>query len=86
MLQSKYAAEDFRRHRNWVTESGGDLFPTLGSFEWFVRRHRAELIASGELIVRRGPGGTLVGPNFGRVAVEILQREANVHEQSRGAT
>lgn len=75
-MSSSYTAVDYRRHRNWVAEYGGDLFPTLGSFEWFVRQHRDELVASGELIIRRGSGGSLVGPNFGRLAVAILQRQA----------
>ncbi|HPE80182.1 MAG TPA: hypothetical protein PKZ35_09245 [Gammaproteobacteria bacterium] len=78
---SSYNAADFRKHRDWVAEHGGDLFPTIGAFEWFVRQHRQELINSGELIVRRGPGGTLVGPNFGRLAITIVQRES----RERGA-
>lgn len=76
MSSKNYRAAQYRKFRDWVSEHGGDLFPTAGSFEWFVRQHRRELIESGELIVRRGPGGTLVGPNFSRLAVEIMQRES----------
>lgn len=77
------SATDFRRSRNWVAEFGGDLFPTHSSFEWFVRQHRQELIESGELIIRRGRAGALVGPNFGQIAVAILQRQTR--EQGRFA-
>lgn len=76
MTTENYSAEHFRKYRNWVAEQGGDIFPTVGSFEWFVRQHRDELMASGELIIRRGSGGSLVGPNFGRLAIAILQRQA----------
>jgi len=75
-MPSAYNAVDYLKHRDWVAEHGGAMFPTVGALEWFVRNHRQELIESGELIVRRGPGGTLVGPGFGRLAVEIVQREA----------
>jgi hypothetical protein len=75
MLSNQYTASDFRRARDWVREEGGGIFPTFSAFEWFKRKHRAELIESGELITRRGTGGDLVGPGFGRKAVEILQRE-----------
>jgi len=75
MNQAQYSAADFRKAREWVADCGGDLFPTFGSFEWFVRLHRDELLRSGELIVRRGSAGSLVGPNFDKVAIGILQRE-----------
>lgn len=67
---------DYLRPRDWVVKHGGSAFPTLGSFEWFVRQHRAELVDSGALIVRRGARGSLVGPNFGCVAAEILLRKS----------
>lgn len=73
-----HAPAEYLRYRDWVAQQGGAVFPTVGSFEWFIRRHRDELIQSGELIVRRGPGGTLVGPGFGRLAVAIMRREAEV--------
>lgn len=74
-MQLTYTASDYKRARDWVAENGGDTFPTFSSFEWFLRQHRAELIASGEVIVRRGQVGTLIGPGFGRLAVEILKRQ-----------
>ena len=74
-MSTHYTSADFKRARDWVAEEGGGIFPKFSSFEWFKRQHRDELVASGEIITRRGKGGDLVGPNFGRVAVEILQRE-----------
>jgi len=74
-MQLKYTTADFQRARDWVAQEGGAIFPTFGAYEWFKRNHRDELIQSGELITRRGTGGDLVGPNFGGLAVAILQRE-----------
>lgn len=74
-MSPHYSSEVFTRSHDWVIKYGGDVFPTRGSLEWFIRQHRAELIGSGELIVRRGAGGSLIGPGFGRLAVEILQRQ-----------
>ncbi|WP_078119610.1 hypothetical protein [Thiosocius teredinicola] len=75
-MSKSYTPLDFKKRREWVIEDGGELFGTVGSFDWFVRQHRQELVDSGELIIRRGPGGSLVGPGFGDVAIGILQREA----------
>jgi hypothetical protein len=67
---------DWITAREWVTRRGGKLFSTFASLEWFVRQHRAELIRSGEYIVRRGNAGSLVGPGFDRVVLEILRKES----------
>jgi hypothetical protein len=75
IMSSTYTAKDYMRSRDWVAEHGGPVFPTFSAFEWFVRHHRAELQEAGELIIRRGGGGSLVGPGFGRLAVEIMQRK-----------
>jgi hypothetical protein len=77
MSSTNYGPADFTRPRLWRKKHGGDTFQTDGSLDWFIRQHKSELVDSGELIVRRGPGGTLLGPNFGRVAVKILQRETS---------
>lgn len=74
MSTPQHRVADYRKARDWVADNGGDMFPTFSSFEWFVRMHRDELLRSGELIIRRGSGGTLVGPRFDLVAVRIMQR------------
>jgi len=52
---------------------GGEVFKTRDSLEWFCRCHTEALIASGQLVPRRGPAGTLYGPHFTKVALEILR-------------
>lgn len=64
---------DWRPASDWVAESGGRIFKTKSSFEWFVRTHRAELESSGQYIIRRGPCGAMVGPDIDTVILEILR-------------
>lgn len=66
----------FRGRFAWRRDHGGDLFPSDASLEWFIRRHRDRLIASGQLLLRHGRGGNLVGPRFGDVALEIMREES----------
>lgn len=67
---------DFRPVRHWIADEAGSVFKTFSSFEWFLRRHRGELIASGEFIPRNGAAGSLCGPGLGVKVLEILRREA----------
>lgn len=67
---------EFRRLRDWVADDGGDAFQTFAAAEWFIRKHRAELVEAGELILRRGNCGSLVGPGFGALVLKILRRES----------
>ena len=36
----------FQKASDWVATSGGAVFPTFASFQWFVRKHRDELVGS----------------------------------------
>lgn len=74
--ESDVRAADWRAWRRWVDECAGDLFVSHDAFEWFVRRHRAALFASGQFIPRQGRGGALVGPQIDRVVLEIMRDEA----------
>jgi len=67
---------DFILARRWVNEQGAGAFPSFASLEWFIRHHRAELVESRQLIVRRGSSGTLIGPKFGDLVLDILRRES----------
>ena len=70
-LEEQYVGWEtyLKNHRS----SGGEVFKTRDSLEWFCRRHTAALIASGQLIPRRGPAGTLYGPQFTQVALKIFR-------------
>ncbi len=69
---------EFITVRDWAADHGGDAFRTFSALEWFIRRHRAELVESGQLILRKGQGGSLVGPRFGELTLEILRRESRL--------
>lgn len=80
-MKQAYDLADYKPSRRWVDDGdGGERFRTYSSLEWFIRNHRQALINSGELIPRRGPGGHLIGPGFGRVAIAIMQREAGYRQ------
>ena len=67
---------DYRPLRDWVADCGGRTFPTFSSAEWFIRRNRDRLIQSGQLIIRKGSAGSLVGPDFDAVVLDILRDES----------
>jgi len=62
--------------REWAAQHGGATFPTYSSLEWFLRNHRPRLVESGQLILRKGSAGSLVGPGFERVVLDILREES----------
>ncbi len=70
---SSGAVAAWRKATRWREESGGDIFPTQSSLDWFIREHFNDLLASGELIPGAGRRGHLVGPNFDGVALGILR-------------
>jgi hypothetical protein len=75
----EYKLADFITVRQWLQsqpEGGKFSYESYEVFAKFVKRHRAELRASGEFIPT-GTGVTrgLVGPGFDRVVFAILRRE-----------
>ncbi|MCK7578686.1 MAG: hypothetical protein MZV65_25025 [Chromatiales bacterium] len=63
--------------RAWVKNRGGQVFPTFaavssGLFAAIAQR----LVESGQLIIRKGSAGSLVGPGFDRVVLEIMREES----------
>lgn len=73
---------DFIPLREWAVQHGGATFPTFPTFsslEWFMRNHRPRLVQSGQLIIRRGSAGSLVGPGFERVVLDILREESKAN-------
>jgi hypothetical protein len=51
------------------------LFPSVHSLQWFVRQHRAELVAMGALLIVGGRS-TVNESAFDSVVVEVGQRTA----------
>lgn len=59
----------------WVTERGGRVFQSMGQFDWFRRRYRRELVASGQLISGSGRRADLCGPRLGVVIADLMRKE-----------
>lgn len=55
-------------------ESRAQLFPSTGSFDWFVRENRATLVAAGALVMLKGQW--LVHPDRCDAAVLEIGRRA----------
>lgn len=72
--------KDFVLARPWVSEHGGYVFPSYDSFAWFIRKHREELIQSGQYLPRKGSAGALIGPHFAELAFQIISRECRAGE------
>lgn len=66
---------DFLPATVWVAEKGGRVFQTMGQFDWFRRRYRRELVASGQFISGAGRRGDLCGPQLGVVIASLMRRE-----------
>lgn len=67
----------FKKAKVWRKEDAPEIFPTDGSWEWFKRTHRPELIQSGALVVRTGRSGDLVHTDrIGPVVQRILVTES----------
>ena len=57
-------------------KSGGHVFPTFGSMQWFVRTHRDVLIEQGCLLPGRGGRHSLLTSKFEGVVMSLLMNEA----------
>ena len=73
-----------KKAEQWRRDHAPSLFGSSGSWAWFKRMHRDELIQSGALIVRSGRAGDLVHiDRIGPVVQRILQAESQMKVQSK---
>lgn len=75
-LQESSQLAHYLTARVWHKTHPNPFFPTYDSFEWFIRMNRAELVESGQLILRRGSAGSLIGPGFDAKVLEIMRRKS----------
>jgi len=89
--ESNHSTEQFVGWETYLKNHqsmGGEVFRTRDGLEWFCRCHNDALIASGQFIPRKGPAGTLYGPFFTIVALEIfreIQLTAMQHMTVKGS-
>ena len=70
-----YKLAEFVTTQEWLDAERGKSFDTSDKLDWFIRQHRAELIASGEFIPGRGARPSLLGPGFDTLAPRLLRRQ-----------
>ena len=62
---------------DWLDRFAGPFFETRSSFDWFIKRHRRELVETGALIPREGRSGSLISiDEMPKAVVRILRRRA----------
>jgi hypothetical protein len=71
--------------RRWWTKNPTPFFKTYAALEWFIRKHRPALIASGEFLIRRGSSGSLVGPGFNGVVLRLLRADTEAYDAATGS-
>ena len=62
--------------KTWHLQSGGHVFPTFGSMQWFIRTHRDVLIEQGCLLPGRGGRHSLLTSKFEDVVMTLLMDDA----------
>jgi hypothetical protein len=61
----------------WLDHNVNPFFQTRAALDWFIKRHREELVEQGALIPRAGRNGSLLHSQlFPRLVISILKREA----------
>jgi hypothetical protein len=75
--QSSERLSDFKPWPKWLLAGeGGNVLRSPGAVTWFIRKHRRRLVESGQLVLRRGPGGHFCGPRLGEEILKILREES----------
>ena len=65
---------------DWQQREAGAFFETRASVDWFIKRHRQELVEIGALIPRAGRAGSLINRElFPKAVLAILRRSALDH-------
>lgn len=61
----------------WLEANPGAFFETRPALDWFIKRHRRELIEADALITRGGRSGSLLSrEEFPKAVVQIFKRRA----------
>jgi hypothetical protein len=62
---------------DWLDRHVNPFFETRSALDWFIKRHREELIERDALIPRAGRSGSLLHTEkFPKAVVSILKRQA----------
>ena len=70
-----FDVDELETDREWFERKGSSAFIDQNHLDWFIRRHRCELLRSGNYFHGHHYVPTRVGPDFGKVIIQIMQRE-----------
>jgi len=71
------ALADYTGAADWLDRYAGPFFETRSSLDWFIKRHRRELVECGALIPREGRSGSLLSVSkFPKAVLQILKSRA----------
>ena len=66
----------FLTMRRWLEANRSEALPSIRSIQVAIQRHCKALAASGQLLLRRGRYGHLLGPYFGDVVLACLRDDS----------
>ena len=71
-----FDVDELETDREWFERKGRSAFISQDHLDWFISEHLVELLRSGMYFPLGPDVQTKVGPEFGRLVIQIMQREA----------
>jgi len=76
--QPIFDVDELELLQDWYVRKGRRVFCSAEHGNWFLNKHRFELLRSGNFFPRSQYVSGRVGPDFGKAIIQIMQREANI--------
>jgi len=73
---SIFDVDELETALDWFERKGGSAFCSLDHLNCFISQHWCELLSSGSYFLSSQYVPVRVGPDFGKVVIQIMQREA----------
>jgi hypothetical protein len=71
-----FDVDELETAQEWLDRKGKSAFVSQDHFDWFTRLYRYELLKSGNYFPSSRCVPTRVGPDFGKLIIQIMQRRA----------
>jgi excisionase family DNA binding protein len=76
--QPIFDVDELEPLQDWFERKGGRVFCSTEHGNWFLKKHRFELMRSGNFFPGTESVPHKVGPDFGKAIIQIMQRKANI--------
>ena len=80
--QPIFDVDELELLQDWYVRKGRRVFCSSEHGNWFLNKHRFELLRSGNFFPGTECVPHRVGPNFGNAIIQIMQREAALQAES----